>query len=81
MHKFSRDNLVAGKNRSKGYYDQKTEDVKFQEGDKVLLYDETVRRGRSRELSSEWIGPYEVVVVDKLMPALRGGINCKSAHK
>jgi hypothetical protein len=35
-------------------------------GDKVLLYDETVRRGRSKKLSSQWLGPYEVISLDRV---------------
>jgi len=31
----------------------------FKVGDKVLLHDETVRRGRSKKnLETQWIGPY-----------------------
>jgi len=30
-------------------------------GDKVLLYDETMRRGRSKKLDSLWAGPYTVI--------------------
>ena len=33
-------------------------------GDKVLLYDESVRNGRSRKLSAQWVGPYAVLAVD-----------------
>jgi predicted ribonuclease toxin of YeeF-YezG toxin-antitoxin module len=57
---------VSSKTRSKDYYDKKAESPNLSEGDKALLYDETVRRGRSKKLSSQWIGPYEVVAVDKV---------------
>ena len=30
-------------------------------GDKVLLFDESVRRGISKKLSSLWIGPYTII--------------------
>jgi len=46
-------NLRAGKVRSKDYYDKGTGVMKNEVGDKVLLYDETVRLGRSRKLSSQ----------------------------
>ena len=49
-------------------------------GDKVLLYDETVRRGRSRKLSSQWIGPYEVVEVNKVNAAVRKGRKLIKVH-
>jgi hypothetical protein len=40
--------------------------MKLQLGDKVLLFDETVRRGRSRKLSAQWIGPYTLTEIDKV---------------
>ena len=56
-HHVAKKNLLASKVQSKDYYDKGTEVVKIEVGDKVLLYDETVRRGKSRKLSSQWIGP------------------------
>jgi hypothetical protein len=41
---------------SKEYYDKDTEPAKYEVSQKVLLYDETVRRGRSRKLSLRYIG-------------------------
>jgi len=35
-------------------------DIEFKVGDKVLLYDETMRRRRSKKLDSLWAGPYTV---------------------
>lgn len=64
----AKENLLSSKTRSKERYDKKTESMELREGDKVLLYDETVRRGRSRKLSSQWIGPYEVVAIDRVKP-------------
>jgi hypothetical protein len=46
----------------------------------VLLYDETVRRGRSKKLSSQWIGPYVVVVVDKVNATLKWGRKLQKVH-
>jgi hypothetical protein len=46
-HQAARSKLITHKDRSKDYYDRKTEEMKIEIGDKVLLYDETVRRGRS----------------------------------
>ena len=65
-HHVAKKNLIASKVRSKDYYDKGIEVMKIEVGDKVLLYDETVRRGRSRKLSSQWIWPYEVVEVNKV---------------
>jgi len=45
--------VIASKVRNKDYYDKGTEVMKNEVGDKVLLYEERVRRGRSRKLSSK----------------------------
>lgn len=57
----AREQLKREKQKSKRYYDQKTRNTQFHIGDKVLLYDETIRRGRSKKLDSLWIGPYEII--------------------
>jgi hypothetical protein len=67
-HEVSRQKLIAAKEKSKEHFDVKAKEVSVNIGDKVLLYDETVRRGRSKKLNNQWIGPYEVVGVDKVMP-------------
>ena len=59
-HQPAYQNLNKSNNRSKEYYDEATRTLKLLVGDKVLLFDETVRRGRSRKLSAPWIGPYTV---------------------
>lgn len=41
----------------------------------MLLYDETVRTGRSKKLSSQWIGPYEVTGRDKVNAMIKKGRN------
>ena len=73
-------NLIASKVQSKDYYDKGTEVMKIEVGDKVLLYDETVRRGRSRKLSSQWIGPYEVVEVNKVNATIKKGHKLIKVH-
>jgi hypothetical protein len=70
-HRVAKRNLIASKVRSKDYYDKGTEVMKIEVGDKVLLFDETVRRGRSRKLSSQWIGPYQVIEVNKVNATIR----------
>ncbi|EFN66432.1 Retrovirus-related Pol polyprotein from transposon 412, partial [Camponotus floridanus] len=42
-------------------YDKSTKEVHFKIGDKVLIYDETLRRGRSKKLESLWTGPYTIL--------------------
>ena len=80
-HQAARSNLITHKDRSKDYYDRKTEEMKIEIGDKVLLYDETVRRGRSRKLSAQWIGAYEVVGVDNVNVTIRKGRKLLKVHK
>jgi hypothetical protein len=53
-HAVARDRLVEGKVRSKRDYDKGTVLLALKVGDKVLLYDESVRRGRSKKLGSKW---------------------------
>ena len=64
-HQQAHQSLIKSKEKSKEYYDQNAEQSKFKTGDiKVLLFDETVRRGRSRKLSAQWIGPYTITALD-----------------
>jgi hypothetical protein len=44
----------------------------LQVGDTVLLFEETVRRGRSRKLSAQWIGPY-IIELDKVNATIARG--------
>ena len=74
-HHVAKKNLIARKVRSQDYYDKGTQVMKTEVGDKVLLYDETVRRGRSRKLSSQWTGPYEVLEVNKANVKLRRDVS------
>lgn len=61
-HQVARENIKEEREKSKRYYDRKTNPQKFQIGDKVLLHDETVRRGRSKKLDAVWIRPYEILM-------------------
>jgi hypothetical protein len=54
--------------------------IKIEVGDKVLLYDETVRRGRSQKFSSQLIGPYEMVEVNKVNATIRKGRKLIKGH-
>lgn len=53
--------MKFAKEKTKKQYDKKTNDVEFKIGEKLLLQDETVRRGRSKKLSNQWIGPYIII--------------------
>jgi len=56
--------LCIEKEKAKKQYDKRTHIAKFRVGDQVLLYNETVRRGRAKKLETLWIGPY--VIIKKL---------------
>ena len=57
----ARENAIQAKNQAKIQYDKNVKKESFRVGDKVLLYDETVRRGRSKKLDSQWTGPHIVL--------------------
>jgi len=42
-------------------YDKKAREITFKVSDKVLVYDETLRRGRSKKLESLWTGLYTII--------------------
>jgi hypothetical protein len=46
-HEVARQKLILCKEKSKAQYDKGTEPFRLDVGQQVLLYDETVRRGRS----------------------------------
>jgi hypothetical protein len=79
-HDVAKQNLIAGKVRSKDYYDKGTEVKKIEVGHKVLLYDETARRGRSRKMSSQWIGLYDVVELNKVNATIGKGRKLINVH-
>jgi len=67
----ARSNFETQKERSKEYHDRSVNVPLFVLGDKVLLHDERVRRGRLAKLSPPWIGPYEIADVDDVNVTLR----------
>ena len=56
----ARENVKQAKILAKKQYDKTSREKTFQVGDTVLLYDEMIRRGRSKKLELKWIGPYTV---------------------
>jgi hypothetical protein len=56
-HEIARHRLLDKKGKSKEYYDREAKPPDIQVGQKVLLYDETVRRDRSKKISPQYIGP------------------------
>jgi hypothetical protein len=67
----SRVNLGSQKERSKEYHDRNINTPLFAVGDKVLLRDEKIRRGRSAKLSPPFIGTYEIVAFDDVNITLK----------
>lgn len=59
--KITKTKIEALKHKSKQYYDTKTKPKTFKTGELVLLFDPTVKRGRSKKLKRPWIGPYKVL--------------------
>ena len=72
-HQQAHQNLIRSKNKSKEHYDETARALEIQVGEKVLLFDETVRRGLSRKLSAQWIGPYTLTEVDKVNVTIAKG--------
>jgi hypothetical protein len=79
-HSVARQKLIIAKTKSKEYFDKDSQEFQVNIGDKVLLYDETVRRGRSRKLSAQWIGPYEVIEVDRVNAIIKKGRRVQKVH-
>ena len=79
-HEVARQKLIPSKERSKEYYDKDSETFEFQVGQKVLLFDETVRRGRSKKLSPQYVGPYNVLAVDGVNVTIKKGRTTQKIH-
>jgi hypothetical protein len=79
-HAIVRQKLVMSKERSKEYYDKGSEKCEIQVGQKILLFHETVRRGRSKKLSPQYIGPYEVLAVVGVNVTIRKGCTTQTVH-
>jgi hypothetical protein len=54
--------------------------MEIQTGQKVLLFGETVRRGRSKKLSPQYVGPYEVLAVDGVNVTIKKGRTTQKVH-
>jgi len=80
VHQQAHKKLIESKDKSKEYYDKRAKPTKLQVGDKVLLFDETVRRGRSRKLSAQWIGPYTITEMDEVNATIVRGRKSTKVH-
>jgi hypothetical protein len=79
-HEVARQKLISGKEKSKEYYDRDSEKSEIQVGQRILLFDETVRRGRSKKLSPQYVGPYEVLAVDRVNVTIKRGRTTQKVH-
>jgi hypothetical protein len=79
-HAIARDRLVESKTCSKHNYDRKPVEIALIVGGRVLLFDESVRRGRSIKLCAKWIGPYAVLAVDGVNATIKRGITAVKVH-
>ena len=79
-HHVARERLINRKEKSKEYYDRDARETTLKVGDKVLLYDETVRRGRSKKLSSQWLGPYDIISIDRVNATIKKGRHRQKVH-
>jgi len=79
-HAIARKTLLQSKERSKVDYDKKVVHITPHVGDKVLLFDESVRRGRSRKLSAQWVGPYVVLAADGVNTTIKRVCSMVKVH-
>jgi len=70
-YRAARSSLAQQKESSKEYHDRNVNIPLFTIGDKVLLHDEKIRRGKSAKLSSSYIGPYEIIDIDDVNVTLK----------
>jgi hypothetical protein len=77
-HEVARQKLVSGKLISKEYY-KDSEIVEVKAGQKILLL-ETVRKGRSKKLSPQYIGPYEGLDVEGMNVGIKRGRSAQKVH-
>jgi len=80
-NQLAKDHLKQEKVRAKLQYDKSVNKKIFRVGDKVLLHDETVRRGRSKKLESQWIGPYAIIKkISDVNYVIKGGRKTLRVH-
>ncbi|XP_011702402.1 PREDICTED: uncharacterized protein LOC105458634, partial [Wasmannia auropunctata] len=60
-NQIAKGNAQQAKQQAKKQYDKSVKREIFEIEDKVLLYNEALRRGRSKKLESQWAGPYTIL--------------------
>ena len=66
FHQQAHKKLIESTGRNKDHYDETAGQTNLQVGDKVLLFDETVRRVSWRKLIAQWVGPYSITEINKV---------------
>jgi hypothetical protein len=79
-HEIVRQKLISHKVKSKGHSVKSTQPLISEAGQKVLLYDETVCRGRSKMVSLQYIRLYDITVVKRINATIRRGRNAQQVH-
>jgi len=79
-YEVARQKLISEKEKSKEYYDRDFEKSEIQVLQRILLFDETVRRGRSKKRSAQYIGPYEALAVDRVNVTIKRGHTTQKVH-
>jgi hypothetical protein len=80
-HEVDRQKLLASKERSKAHHDKDSELPDIRVGKKILIFDETVRRGRSKKLSPQYVGPYEVLAVEGVNVIIKGEFHTQNTRQ
>lgn len=63
-HEIARKHILDSKEQSKKYYDKNCQNQNFKIGDKVFLLNEQSKLNRSRKLSPNYSGPYEITEIN-----------------
>ena len=63
-YEMARRNLETSKVHNKRQYDQDVHVPKFETVERVLVKDESVRRGKSKKLEAPYVGSYEIVGIE-----------------
>ena len=63
IHHEVREYAETARMRMKLYYDTRASITPFQKGQKVWLYDDTIKKGESRKLTNFWRGPYVILKI------------------
>lgn len=78
-HQFIREHQKRAQHRQKDYYDKRSSEGSYEEGDQVWLWSPVVRRGRSAKLHRPWEGPY--LVIKKLSDVTYRIQSCRNPRK